>query len=617
MKETSFIKQNIKKWSAYEEELKKQKKDPGKVSKLFVQITDDLAYAQTFYKNRSVRVYLNGIAQLLFNDINKRNKFKFSSIVNFWAKELPIILYKVRFELLFSFVVFALMITIGIVTSIYEPEFASSILGDNYVQMTIENIENNDPMAVYKKQNGLDMFLGITINNIMVAFVTFILGVFFGLGTFFSLLRNGIMVGAFQYFFIERGLFRESFLTIWQHGALEISSIVIAGAAGFTIGRGLILPGTYTRFQSLRITARRGLKIMIGLVPVFTLAGFIEGFFTRHTDVNDAIRLFTIILSFTFVLFYFVIYPARIAKKYPEKLEGVDKINESESTLPETSSILTHESLFGGTLNVIKNNFLKILKFTSIIAAIAGLLYSIGHEVFFPELKGSLLDWSNVFVNFVDYKANLAICFTSTVFYMLAIIYGNFHFINRVIKTQSSIFKHIGENPIIVVNSFISSVILQLPFFLPIGWAVFIAIFLIPLMLLANYTACVEEIFIFTGIARVFRLFSHSFGKFLFLNLKFILIAFFILLLSNPSFYGQLLSFLHWNLWLEEKYVDIIFNFIASFMYFLCVLLCMQIVLSANNLLYYTLKETVTGQGLIERINQIGIKNTLRGYELE
>ena len=137
--------------------------------------------------------------------INKRNRIGLKGLKNFWTKDLPVVLYKTRFELLFSFVVFSIMVAIGVLTSIYEPEFASTILGENYVSMTITNIENDDPMAVYKAQNGFDMFLGITLNNIRVAFVTFLLGLFFGFGTFLSLLRNGIMLGSFQYFFLCSG----------------------------------------------------------------------------------------------------------------------------------------------------------------------------------------------------------------------------------------------------------------------------------------------------------------------------------------------------------------------------------------------------------------------------
>jgi len=59
-------------------------------------------------------------------------------------------------------------------------------------------------MAVYKKANETDMFLGITINNIKVALYAFIAGIFAGLGTIYIIIQNAIMLGSFQYFFMIR-----------------------------------------------------------------------------------------------------------------------------------------------------------------------------------------------------------------------------------------------------------------------------------------------------------------------------------------------------------------------------------------------------------------------------
>ena len=59
MKETNFIDQNKKKWKELEELLQEDRKDPDKLSNLFIQVSDDLSYARTFYPNRFVRLYLN------------------------------------------------------------------------------------------------------------------------------------------------------------------------------------------------------------------------------------------------------------------------------------------------------------------------------------------------------------------------------------------------------------------------------------------------------------------------------------------------------------------------------------------------------------------------------
>jgi uncharacterized membrane protein SpoIIM required for sporulation len=122
------------------------------------------------------------------------------------------------------------------------------------------------------------------------------------------------MLGCFQYFFYEQGLLRESFLAIWIHGTLEISAVIVAGAAGIAMGNGWLFPGTYTRTESFKRSARRGAKIIVGTIPIFVIAGFLESFVTRHTGLHDGIRLTIIGLSLFFVIFYYLYYPWKINK---------------------------------------------------------------------------------------------------------------------------------------------------------------------------------------------------------------------------------------------------------------------------------------------------------------
>ncbi|MEK7256397.1 MAG: stage II sporulation protein M, partial [Bacteroidota bacterium] len=236
-----------------------------------------------------------------------------------------------RKDLLTSFLVFMLAIAIGMVSSAADPDFLQVILGEDYVEMTKENIKSGDPMGVYKQKGEFNAFLGITLNNVRVAFFTFILGVFYAIGTIGILLYNGVMLGAFQFFFIQEGLFRESFLAVWLHGTLEISSCVIAGAAGLTMGKGLVFPGTLSRMRSFQLAARRGVSILMGTLPLFVFAGFIESYLTRHTDAPDALRAGFIFACLAFVLFYFVFYPRWKAKK----ATGISRFDETRLT-PDT-----------------------------------------------------------------------------------------------------------------------------------------------------------------------------------------------------------------------------------------------------------------------------------------
>jgi uncharacterized membrane protein SpoIIM required for sporulation len=177
-------------------------------------------------------------------------------------------------------------------------------------------------MAVYKEMGAIDMFLGITINNIRVSLMAFIFGMFLSMGTLFILMRNAIMLGSFQYFFYEHGLLWESARTIWIHGTIEISVIIIAGTAGLVLGNGILFPGTYTRLQSFMRAAKGGVKILLSTIPFFIIAGFLEGFVTRHTEMPDWFAILIIGGSFYLVLYYYVIYPIKLKRKH-ERIHSI------------------------------------------------------------------------------------------------------------------------------------------------------------------------------------------------------------------------------------------------------------------------------------------------------
>jgi uncharacterized membrane protein SpoIIM required for sporulation len=123
------------------------------------------------------------------------------------------------------------------------------------------------------------------------------------------------MLGAFQYFFYTKGLLFESVLVIWIHGTLEISAIIIAGCAGLTLGNSFLFPGTYSRTASFVRGAKQGVKIAVGLVPIFIAAGFLESFVTRYTQMPMWLSLTIIVGSLTFIIWYFIIYPIRLNNK--------------------------------------------------------------------------------------------------------------------------------------------------------------------------------------------------------------------------------------------------------------------------------------------------------------
>jgi uncharacterized membrane protein SpoIIM required for sporulation len=310
MREALFVKQNSAKWQEYENS---PTHDPDKLAERFVIISDDLAYAKTFYPKSKTTIYLNGLAAGFHQSIYKNKKEKTNRFIYFWQFELPLLFKKYHNQILYSFLFFIIFFFIGVLSAKYDTSFVMLIMGDDYVNMTNENISKGDPFGVYKSQNEFIMFWMIAKNNITVVAVTFVLGITFSVGTLYTLFKNGVMVGSFQYFFISKGLGVQS-VAIWIHGTLEISTIILAGAAGLIIGNSLLFPKTYTRFVSLKKGALDGLKVIIGIIPIVVTAAIFESFVTRHTEMPLWLSICILSTSLSFIVWYVIIYPLYLSR---------------------------------------------------------------------------------------------------------------------------------------------------------------------------------------------------------------------------------------------------------------------------------------------------------------
>jgi uncharacterized membrane protein SpoIIM required for sporulation len=315
MREAQFLKQNAEKWKQYETEVN-HFDNPDTFADRFIELTDDLAYARTFYPKSNTTRYLNGITSLFHQKIYRNKKEKSARIASFWQFELPYLFKQYHRQLLYAFLFFIVFCFAGALSARYDESFLRLILGDGYVNMTNENIEKGDPFGVYRHEGSFTMFLSIASNNIKVAFIAFIFGITFSIGTILLLIQNGIMVGAFLQFFIAKNLGQQAVLAIFIHGTIELSVIVIAGCAGLILGNSLLFPGTFSRGYAVKKGGRDGMKIVFGLVPFFIAAAFLESYVTRHYLLMPAwSKLAILILSMALIVWYFILYPLRLHKK--------------------------------------------------------------------------------------------------------------------------------------------------------------------------------------------------------------------------------------------------------------------------------------------------------------
>lgn len=311
MREVAFIKQNKEKWLEFEQAIfGKAKKNPDELASLYIHLVNDLSYAQTYYPKSKTVVYLNHLASLTYQKIYKTKREETNRLVRFFKTEVPLIVYNHRRYVLYAFLVFFVFTGIGVISAANDETFMRLVLTDQYVDMTLENIENGNPVAVYKSSGHVGSAFGITLNNLKVGIISFVAGILGGVGTVYVLFENSIMVGCFQYLFYKEGVFWESVRGIWIHGAMEIFAMVIEAAAGLILGASILFPKTFSRMESLKTGFKNGLKIVLSTMPFTFAAGMLEGFVTRYSpNMNKYVNIFIILITLALIFYYYLVYP--------------------------------------------------------------------------------------------------------------------------------------------------------------------------------------------------------------------------------------------------------------------------------------------------------------------
>ncbi|MFM2269956.1 MAG: hypothetical protein RL757_3397 [Bacteroidota bacterium] len=624
MRETQFIKQNQEKWVAFEQDLSDDfsHKDAEQVADMYVQVTDDLSHARTFYPSRSVRVYLNGLAQMVTTSVNLRQRFSFQRIRAFFMDELPMVVYQSRlaFGLAVSF--FLISVVIGYFSSMMDEAFPSHVLGDGYVRMTRENIQSGDPLAVYKQSPFAEMTFGIMFNNLKVAFMYFIRGIFAGIASAASLMFEGVRVGAFLQFFSRYDLFAKANLTIWMHGTLEISAIIIGAAAGMVMGSGWLFPGTYTRLQSFQLAARRAVKIMMGVVVMLVIAAIIEGCLTRFTEAGDLFRGSFISFWLIAILAYYGWYPfykARVGTKNPIRSHVLPPTTRFAIKFDAIKSI---GEIFSETFWLLKNHlgyFCRVALLTG--AGYLTLVYTVLNNVRYDRNWSTVLQMRSFFL---QQQQAMNEFFNNKDIHYLWLLNG---FAFSVIAYAALIVvmrqeKNMTKTRTQHVVAFLQIFALQTMFFGLANWCGSVVTFLLlwfafswlGIVLALSYF---EGKNIFASIGRGFRLLGSDAGSVFSLNVLAALLGWFFYGIVSSGFLWMQFEMLGWNFSFKNEDGSAIAAVLAASIGIFSLFLTACWFYLSSALLYFSLKEIREANSLYARTQAVGTARKIRGIARE
>lgn len=243
---------------------------------LYRRAASDLAIAREETRDPKLVNYLNSLVIRAHGKIYKADGKGANIIWKFFAKDFPQAFRRTwRFTFL-AFLLFTIPFVGAIILAANSNEFVDSLGVSSVAEQARLNNKwwetLNDANQVGATQ--------ILANNILVAFKAFAYGAFFGIGSVYVLISNGLIIGGVvgACFSANPAFGIELVNFMVGHGVIELSCIFIAGGAGMLIGYSIINPGDMTRIESLKKSGLEAIRLAFGCAVLLVIAGTIEGF---------------------------------------------------------------------------------------------------------------------------------------------------------------------------------------------------------------------------------------------------------------------------------------------------------------------------------------------------
>lgn len=290
MKQRTFERNHQQQWEALEGWLDKRRLPKGQFPQLYRQVCQHLALARDRHYTPYLIERLNRLVLRGHQHLYQTPSRLTTKIIHFISIDFP---QQVRQEWrlvgLSSLLFFGPLLIMFLSVQI-NPELVFSLMDAGQV---LEMETMYDPEAEYINREAESDFLmfGFYIrNNISIGFQTFASGIFFGFGTIFFLLFNGLYIGSVAGHLTHIGYTVPFYSFVAGHSALELIAIVLAGAAGLKLGLALIAPGRLTRLHALRNAANHSISLVYGVIVMLLLAAFVEAFWSSNAAIAPSIK---------------------------------------------------------------------------------------------------------------------------------------------------------------------------------------------------------------------------------------------------------------------------------------------------------------------------------------
>ncbi len=260
----------------------------AQVSPLYRDVCADLSRAEGARYSAPLIDYLQGLAAAAHAVLYGHARGRWSvvggrgSTVRLFVEAFPRAVRRHKGAMLLAFLLFFVPFFGGFIATMLDPGFALRIVPEGQLRPLVEAYKEGFSSA---RGAGLDAAMaGFYVNNnVGIALRCFATGLFFGLGSAFYLVQNGLATGAIMGYVASHGAGDNILTFVVGHGSLELGAIVLAGGAGLAMGWSIVAPGDKTRVASLQATAKSVVVIVFGAAVMLFMAAAVEGFWSAST----------------------------------------------------------------------------------------------------------------------------------------------------------------------------------------------------------------------------------------------------------------------------------------------------------------------------------------------
>lgn len=253
------------------------------IPSLFRKICQDLGVSGERLYGLALSTRLNGLVMGLFRHLHRsRTRLR---PVHFLTRTFPGAFQQNLPFFWISVILFWLPFALMMLSGSSGLSWIQAILGPQSMQgLDAMYGKDGDALAHGRETHGSDfmMFAFYISNNVGIDFRTFAGGIFFGIGTLFFTIFNGLAIGASAGYVHATGDPMKFWTFVSGHSAFELVGLHVASMAGLRLGWGLIRPGQLTRIAALIKNARESLVLLGGAALLTFFAAFIEGFWSAH-----------------------------------------------------------------------------------------------------------------------------------------------------------------------------------------------------------------------------------------------------------------------------------------------------------------------------------------------